>query len=56
MWSCRRCGTEIIQKKKVENLVDKNKNPYDIKESSYYQCPWCHSFSDEIEDIAEWEE
>lgn len=55
-WRCKRCGTEVIQKKTEENLLDKNKNPYDKKEISLISCPWCHSWADEVEDIANWEE
>lgn len=56
MWGCKRCGTEVRYQKIEENLLDKNKTPRNKKIISQFICPYCHSWGDEIEEIANWEE
>lgn len=55
-WRCKWCKTEVRHQKIEEKLLDKNKTPYDEKVIFLFNCPYCHSWADEIEEIAEWEE
>lgn len=56
MWVCKRCGAEVRQQIAEYNLLDKNKVPYKSASTNTFECLYCYSWGDEIEEIADWEE
>ena len=56
MWKCKKCGGEVIEKEINEYTLTKDKKRKKIYLDKYfYQCDVCDNHSDNLKDIAKWE-